>query len=212
MRALTDEQEQAVARRGEPLLLAAGAGSGKTSVLVERFVRAVREDGIAPERILAITFTERAGSELRERVRARLLALGEPRAARAIEEAYVGTFHGFCARVLRESGTEAGLREELEILDEGVAGRLRRQAFALALAKLLEGGRGEAVDLIAAYTADRARATVLGVYAELRSRGQRAPRLPAPVLGGAGAGEEPDAQDIEAAKAIELWDEIGEAR
>ena len=205
---LTDEQEQAVARRGEPLLLAAGAGSGKTSVLVERFVRAVREDGIAPERILAITFTERAGSELRERVRARLLALGEPRAARAIEEAYVGTFHGFCARVLRESGTEAGLREELEILDEGVAGRLRRQAFALALAKLLEGGRGEAVDLIAAYTADRARATVLGVYAELRSRGQRAPRLPAPVLGGAGAGEEPDAQDIEAAKAIELWDEL----
>ncbi|HKH79520.1 MAG TPA: ATP-dependent helicase [Solirubrobacteraceae bacterium] len=206
---LTDEQEQAVARRGEPLLLAAGAGSGKTSVLVERFVRAVREDGIAPERILAITFTELAGSELRERVRARLLALDEPRAARAIEEAYVGTFHGFCARVLRESGRETGLQEELEILDEGVAGRLRRQAFALALAELLEGGRGEAVDLIAAYTADRARATVLGVYAQLRSRGQRAPRLLAPVLGGgAGAGEEPDARDVEAAAAIALWDEL----
>ena len=82
-RTLTDEQEQAVGRRGEPLLLAAGAGSGKTSVLVERFVRAVREDGIAPERILAITFTERAAAELGERVRARLPALGEDAAAYA---------------------------------------------------------------------------------------------------------------------------------
>ena len=79
---LTDEQERAVARREGSLLLAAGAGSGKTSVLVERFVRAVREDGVAPGRILAITFTERAAGELRERVRTRLLELGE-REARA---------------------------------------------------------------------------------------------------------------------------------
>ena len=71
-RTLTAEQELAVERRKEPLLLAAGAGSGKTSVLVERFVRAVREDGVAPGRILAITFTERAAGELRERVRGAL--------------------------------------------------------------------------------------------------------------------------------------------
>jgi len=200
---LTDEQEQAVARRGEPLLLAAGAGSGKTSVLVERFVRAVREDGIAPGRILAITFTDRAAGELRERMRRRLLALGEWEAAQATEEAYVGTFHGFCARVLRSHAREAGLAEEHEILDEGLAGRMRRQAFAVALAELLEGRRGEAVDLIAAYTADRARATVLGVYAQLRSGGQRAPRLPAPRLG-----EEPDAADLEGARALSLWGEL----
>src|SRR5947209_5387898 len=60
---LTDEQEQAVVRRAEPLLVSAAAGSGKTSVLVERFIRAVREDGIAPGRILAITFTDRAAGE-----------------------------------------------------------------------------------------------------------------------------------------------------
>ena len=64
---LTDEQEQPVSRRSEPLLLSAAAGSGKTSVLVERFVRAIREDGIAPGKILAITFTDRAAGELRER-------------------------------------------------------------------------------------------------------------------------------------------------
>jgi ATP-dependent exoDNAse (exonuclease V) beta subunit len=211
-RTLTPEQEEAVGRRNEPLLLAAGAGSGKTSVLVERFVRAVRDDGIAPGRILAITFTERAAGELKERVRARLLALGEQEVARATEGAYVSTFHGFCARVLSSHAREAGLGEEHhhEILDEGLAGRLRRQAFAAALGDFLEGERGEAVDLIAAYTADRARATVLGVYAELRSRGQREPRLPTPGIGHAPRErDEPDAElDAEGARAVALWGEL----
>src|SRR5712691_8381082 len=72
----TAEQERAVARRREPLLLSAGAGSGKTRVLVERFVAAVLEDQLAPSRILAITFTERAAGELRERIRARFVQLG----------------------------------------------------------------------------------------------------------------------------------------
>ena len=154
-------------------------------MLVERFVRAVRDDGIAPGQILAITFTERAAAELQERVRRRLLALGETAAARAMDEAYVGTFHGFCARVLRDHAREAGREQELGILDEGLAARLRRQAFADVLGEFVGGaGRAsEAIDLIAAYTADRARATVLGVYAELRSRGQRFPRLPEPRLG-----------------------------
>ncbi len=224
-RTLTAEQEHAVARRSEPLLLAAGAGSGKTSVLVERFVRAVREDGIAPGRILAITFTERAAGELRERVRARLLELGESAAARATDGAFVGTFHGFCARILRSQARETGLGEEhYEVLDEGLAGRLRRQSFAEALGQFVgDGQREEAVDLIAAYTADRARATVLGVYAELRSRGQRAPRLPPPQPGRAPVGQaellraaERDETarrqarlvDEAGARAIVLWDEL----
>jgi ATP-dependent exoDNAse (exonuclease V) beta subunit len=221
IRTLTPEQELAIERRGEPLLLAAGAGSGKTSVLVERFVRAVREDGIPPERILAITFTERAAAELRERVHARLLALGESQAAHAMQNAYVGTFHGFCARILRAHAREAGLTQAPhEILDEALAGRLRRQAFADALGEFLQGERNDAVDLIAAYGADRTRATVIGVYAELRSHGQRAPRLPAPSVAGyvpltleeAGAREnERQAQgalDEQGARAVALWDEL----
>jgi ATP-dependent exoDNAse (exonuclease V) beta subunit len=180
MRALTDEQEQAVARRAEPLLLAAGAGSGKTSVLVERFVRAVLEDGVAPGKILAITFTERAAGELRERVRKRFLELGERAAARDTEAAFVSTFHGFCARLLRAHSLPAGLDPEFEILDEGLAGRMRAQAFRVALRDFLGGERSEAVDLVAAYGADRVRAMVEGSYAELRSRGRRRPALPVP--------------------------------
>jgi ATP-dependent helicase/nuclease subunit A len=178
--ALTDEQEHAVARRAEPLLLSAAAGSGKTSVLVERFVAAVREDGIAPARILAITFTERAAGELRARVRARLLALDDREAARDTEAAFVGTFHGFCARLLRAHSLAAGLDPAFTILDEGLSGRLRELAFASALRGFLAGERGEAVDLLAAYGVDRVRGMLEQVYAELRSRGQLSPRLPAP--------------------------------
>jgi ATP-dependent helicase/nuclease subunit A len=187
---LTDEQERAVARREGSLLLAAGAGSGKTAVLVERFVRAVAEDGIAPARILALTFTERAAGELRERVRARLLQLGRRDAARQAEAAFVGTFHGFCARLLRAHPLQAGVEPRFAILEEGFAGRLQTLAFVDALAALLEGERApngtgtlkgtseQAVDLVAAYGADGLRASVLGAYAQLRSQGQLDPRLP----------------------------------
>jgi ATP-dependent helicase/nuclease subunit A len=181
-RRLTDEQELAVERRGEPLLLAAGAGSGKTSVLVERFVRAVCEDGVAPGRILAITFTERAAGELRERVRARFGELGEREAARDTEAAFVSTFHGFCARLLRAHPLAAGLDPEFTILDEGLAARLREQAWAAALRGFVKGERSEAVDLVATWGVDRVRAMVTDVYAQLRSKGERLPRLPASVF------------------------------
>ena len=78
---VTDEQREAVDLRDGPLFVSAGAGSGKTRVLVERFVASVVEDGVAVDRILAITFTERAAAEMRSRVRARLLELGGLEAA-----------------------------------------------------------------------------------------------------------------------------------
>jgi ATP-dependent helicase/nuclease subunit A len=160
------------------VLLAAGAGSGKTSVLVERFVRAVLEDGVAPGRILAITFTERAAGELRERVRARLLELGAREMAREADGAFVSTFHGFCARLLRVHAMQGGVEPGFRILEEGFADRLRMLAFRDALADLLEGERAQAVDLVAAYGADPLRGMVLGAYAHLRSQGQLVPELP----------------------------------
>jgi ATP-dependent exoDNAse (exonuclease V) beta subunit len=203
---LTDEQEHPVARRAEPLLLSAGAGSGKTSVLVERFVRAVREDGIAPGRILAITFTDRAAGELRERVRARFLELGEREAARDTEAAFVGTFHGFCARLLRAHPLLAELDPDFAILEEGMAGRLRGRAFSTALRLFLgREDRAGAVDLLGAYGVDRVHAMIAAVHAQLRSRGQRVPSLPEPiVIEGATDAD----QNAEAAAACALLDEL----
>jgi ATP-dependent exoDNAse (exonuclease V) beta subunit len=192
-----------VERRAESLLLSAAAGSGKTSVLVERFVRAVREDGIAPGSILAITFTERAAGELRARVRARLLELGDRQGARDTEAAFVGTFHGFSARLLRSHPLPAGLDPEFAILDAGQSGRLRELAFAAALAAFLEAEPPDAVDLVAAYGADGVRGMIEQVHAELRSRGQRRPRLPARVAG-------PGAEELElqAVAALALLDRL----
>jgi ATP-dependent helicase/nuclease subunit A len=204
----TDEQQQAIDRRGEGLLLSAAAGSGKTSVLVERFIRALRDDGIAAGKILAITFTERAAGELRARVRTRLLELGDREAARDCEAAFIGTFHGFCARVLRAHPLAAGLDPQFAILEEGLAGRLRELAFKSALQDFLADERPPAVELLAAYGIDRVRAIVAQVHAELRSRGQRLPRLPLAALarrgGAVGSGSGDGARESDE-DAIAAW-------
>ena len=101
MTALTPEQARAVERRDGSLLVRAGAGTGKTTVLVERFVRAVVDDGAAVESMLAITFTEKAAAEMKTRVRRRFLELGRREDARAAEGAWISTIHGLCARILR---------------------------------------------------------------------------------------------------------------
>jgi ATP-dependent exoDNAse (exonuclease V) beta subunit len=209
---LTAEQASAVARRDSSLLLAAAAGSGKTSVLVERFVAAVLDDGIAPGRILAITFTDRAAGELRERVRNRFLEEGRRDHARDTEAAFVGTFHGFCRRLLRAHALEAGLDPAFAILDEPRAARLRSLAFRSALGAWLRGeDAAAAVDLAAAYGADRLAGMITGVHEELRSRGQRAPALP-PIDGGAYSGAAPQRAAAELLDAVRLASvELGEA-
>jgi ATP-dependent helicase/nuclease subunit A len=200
---LTVEQQEAVRRRAEPILLSAAAGSGKTSVLVERFVQAIREDGLAPAAVLAITFTERAAGELRSRVRARLLELGDREAARDTETAFIGTFHGFCARLLRAHPLPAGLDPEFEVLDAGQSTRLRVRAFEDSLVEFLAGGDGDAVDLLAAYGVDIVRQMIEQVHGELRSRGERRPHLPEPA-----AGPEAGQTEREAIAAVGLLDRL----
>ena len=183
-RAFTPEQVEAIARREGPLLLSASAGSGKTSVLVERFVASVVADGLRPAQVLVITFTDKAAGELRARVRARLLELDQREAARDTEGAWVLTFHGFCARVLRAHAVGAGLDPAFAVLDEAAARAARRQAFDRALADFLADRDGttrrDALDLVAAYGADRLEAMVRDAHDTLRSRGHTRPALPRP--------------------------------
>jgi len=181
-RPFTPDQAAAIAQREHSLLLSAAAGSGKTSVLVERFVRAVLDDEVDPARILAITFTDKAAGELRERIRRRFADLGTPAAraaARATEGAFVSTIHGFCSRLLRAHPLAAGLDPGFAVLDEPRAQRLRETAFAAALRGFLADGGRDALDLVAAYGADNLGRAIPAVHDELRSRGQAAPRLPA---------------------------------
>src|SRR4051812_32776810 len=177
-RRLTPAQAAAVEDRQRSLLLSANAGSGKTSVLVERFAAAVRDDGVDPARILAITFTDKAAGELRERLRARLLELGDRENARKTEAAFVSTIHGFCARLLRTHAVTAGLDPAFAVLDEPRAARTRERAFAEALRAFLAAHGAPALDLVAAYNPDRLRAGIVAVHDALRSQGHEHPRLP----------------------------------
>ncbi|HEX8120266.1 MAG TPA: UvrD-helicase domain-containing protein [Solirubrobacteraceae bacterium] len=192
-RAFTDEQARAVLDDGGDLLLSAAAGSGKTSVLVERFVRHVLEEGVAPGRILAITFTEKAAGEMKQRVRERLLELAardaatDPAAARRAREAaresegaWISTIHGFCARLLRGHAVSAGIDPGFAVLDEPSARTLRDAAWEHAFGTWLEERGEPALDVAAGFTADRLRAAVVEVHDALRSAGSTAPRLPAP--------------------------------
>ena len=173
----TEEQRQAIARREGDLLLDAAAGSGKTSVLVERFVESVLQDGLDVTAILTITFTDKAAAEMRERIRRRLRELGQLEAARATEGAYISTIHGFCARLLRAQALSAGIDPRFRVLDGWEAGRQADEAFDQALEELGEAQPG-AVELIAAYTPGGLRGAILGTHTQLRSRGQLEPRLP----------------------------------
>jgi ATP-dependent exoDNAse (exonuclease V) beta subunit len=172
----TAEQLDAIAIRSGPLALSANAGSGKTSVLVERYVRAVTEDGIAPPRILAITFTDRAAGELRERVRVALAGAGEREAARESAGAFISTFHGFCSRLLRTHSVLAGLTPGFSVLSESQARELSDAAFDRAVHRWLDDPG--ALELASLFAIPGLRAAITSIYDELRSRGERRPALP----------------------------------
>jgi ATP-dependent exoDNAse (exonuclease V) beta subunit len=174
----TDEQADAIRRREGPLLLSANAGSGKTSVLSERFVRSVLEDDVEPGRILAITFTDKAAGELRTRVRGRFMELGRRDRARDLDAAWISTFHGLCARILRAHAVRAGLDPAFGILEEAEARDVRGSAFERALADFLGGDRPEALDLVAAYGVDALQARICATHDQLRSSGMTRPALP----------------------------------
>ena len=115
---LNDAQLQAVHHLGGPCLVLAGAGSGKTRVIVHKIARLLRS-GIEPKNIAAITFTNKAAAEMRERAKALV-------GARAAKDLAVSTFHSLGVRLLRSDGTRIGLKEQFSILDsDDVMGVIR---------------------------------------------------------------------------------------
>src|SRR3989442_2174578 len=134
----TSEQHAAIDAPGL-VFVSAGAGTGKTTVLVERFVRAV-DAGVDVASILVITYTERAAAELRTRIRARLTELGRPELIRDLDGAWISTIHGFCMRLLKQYPFAAGLDPRFRVLDESQGAVLRVEAFDEALSEFCRPG------------------------------------------------------------------------
>jgi len=110
------EQRAAVEAKGE-VFVSAGAGTGKTTVLVERFVRAVCEEGLDVESVLVITYTRKAAGELRARIRAALNERARPELARRLDGAWISTIHGLCGRLLRAHPFAVGIDPAFHELD-----------------------------------------------------------------------------------------------
>ena len=113
---LNDQQQRAVQHAGTPLLVVAGAGSGKTRVLTRRIAYLLAERDVHPGQIMAITFTNKAAAEMRERV---VELVG--RRANAM---WVSTFHSMCVRVLRRDATTLGMKSSFSVYDADDTRRL----------------------------------------------------------------------------------------
>jgi len=109
LESLNDAQRQAVTAAADPMLVIAGAGSGKTRVLVHRAAWLIDVEGISPESLLAVTFTNKAAAEMRGRIEA---LLGTP-----VSHLWIGTFHGLAHRLLRRHWREARLPQNFQIID-----------------------------------------------------------------------------------------------
>jgi DNA helicase-2/ATP-dependent DNA helicase PcrA len=109
LESLNDAQRQAVTAPAEPTLVIAGAGSGKTRVLVHRAAWLIDVEGLSPNSLLAVTFTNKAAAEMRGRIEA---LLDMP-----VGHLWIGTFHGLAHRLLRRHWREAGLPQNFQIID-----------------------------------------------------------------------------------------------
>ena len=168
---MNEQQLAAVEATGE-VFVSAGAGTGKTAVLVERFVRAVCDQGLDVDSILVITYTRRASGELRTRIRAELARRGRHDLARELDGAWISTIHGFCLRLLKSYPFAAGLDPRFRELDEAQGAVLRSAAFERALAEFLAAGEPDRLQLLATYGAAGLRRMLTGVYETLRSAGR----------------------------------------
>ncbi len=107
---LSDVQNSAVTHTDGPVLIFAGAGSGKTRVLTHRIAYLLHEKNVFPDRILAVTFTNKAAGEMKSRL--------EKMVGAAAKDLWVGTFHSVCVRMLRRDGKKIGIASNFAIMDD----------------------------------------------------------------------------------------------
>ncbi|MEI7760359.1 MAG: UvrD-helicase domain-containing protein [Thermoleophilia bacterium] len=162
------QQQAAIDARGD-MFVSAGAGTGKTTVLVERFARAVVDDGLDVGSLLVITYTVRAAGELRARIRGRMVELERPDLARDLDGAWISTIHGFCQRLLGTYPLAAGIDPRFRVLEEAQAQVIKGEAFTVALEEFCAADEPDRWQLLATYGARRLQSMLVSVHDTLRS-------------------------------------------
>jgi len=157
----TDEQRAAIGNISESLPLTAGAGSGKTFVLTHRYFQILAEQNANLDEILTITFTDKAATQMKQKIRKLLTEYAQEETSAEFppihkesfqnpeqqiwqelldnfQQSYISTFHGFCARLLREVATEVGLDPEFAVMDEKTTALRRPEILRRTIFQLIE--------------------------------------------------------------------------
>jgi ATP-dependent helicase/nuclease subunit A len=180
-RVLLPEQAAAAYEIDKHISVTAGPGSGKTTVLVERYVHILREHSLSIDQIVAITFTNRAANEMHGRLREELnlmlrIANEEERRRwlnykRTLDGAVITTIHGFCARLLREFPIEARVDPQFLLLDEHRAAMMLELIVEEVLSEFISNGHLEISRLTLGVGRSRLAAALAQLYREARGQG-----------------------------------------
>src|SRR5882724_6883069 len=180
-RELQPEQAVAAYTIDRHISVTAGPGSGKTMVLVERYLQILRKHNLNIDQIVAITFTNRAANEMRERLREQLnlilqfASVDERRHwlnyKRMLDGAVITTIHGFCARLLREFPVEARVDPQFLLLYEHRAGMLLESVVEEALTEFITSGHLEISRLTLGVGRGKLAAALAQLYRDVRGQG-----------------------------------------
>jgi ATP-dependent helicase/nuclease subunit A len=174
----TPQQRAAITTRGTSVVLSSGAGCGKTFALTGRYLSHLQTDGVGVGQVVAITFTDRAAREMRDRIRTAVTRELQARPndpswahhLRGLETAPIQTIHSFCGDLLRQFAIPAGLDPRFEVLEEILAENLRTEALKETLQDLLTADTPVGLDLKELVVLYGWTATVEAVHGLLRER------------------------------------------
>ena len=173
---LSELQKSVVSDSRPRILVSAGAGSGKTRLLVAYFVQALLEERVPAEQLVAVTFTRKAAGELVERIRTELRARGRPDLAWSLDAAPIGTIHSLCRRLIKERALEAGVDPACAVLEEEAAALLKEEVSRQAWESVVEQADEAELDILAR-RGEGLHRLVMPLYNQLRGMGWEAPCL-----------------------------------
>lgn len=167
---LTLSQKKAVGSLGKHTLISAGAGTGKTRVLVERVFHLVTQHAVPLAEILVMTFTEKAAGEIKQRLSKRFQKENCSQARQDLESASISTFHSFAARLLREHPVEAGVDPEFRVFENEESELLKEEALDDCMTRFFESNH-PAFGFFESYGEFAAREALLHLYHTARQEG-----------------------------------------
>lgn len=175
----TPNQSAAIETLKRNVSVSAGAGSGKTAVLVERFCRIVENCQANVDEILTVTFTDKAAREMKDRIVRRFdekfVSTGDRRyleARRGVESAYIGTIHSFASRLLRENAFEAGVDPRFMMLTDARAEAIKDDVLEEMITTEYAKGTKEYLDLAQEFGKDEIRIVAKKLHSHLASLGK----------------------------------------